>query len=76
MTRTDSLYSSTEAALINLTNLVSRLEGNLLSSSEYQQQLLESEFQRDRVAAVCTIYLLSYQHLISYTKRSIMHMTS
>ena len=60
MARTDSFYSSTDATLINLTNLVSRLEGNLLSSSEYQQQLLDSEFQRDRVAAVCTIYLRHY----------------
>ncbi|KAL1957749.1 hypothetical protein VTO42DRAFT_5592 [Malbranchea cinnamomea] len=42
-------YTSSEAALINLTNLISRLEDNL-SSGAYQQQLLESEFHRARVA--------------------------
>lgn len=44
---------STELSLINLTNLISRLEENVLWSATAQEELVASEHQRARIAAVC-----------------------
>ena len=55
------ILPSTELALMNLSNLISRLEEKtVLSTAQAQEQLAGSEYHRARIAAVCCISFLFF----------------